>query len=115
MLLLTGALHLTQYILSAVIYENAWNVSVTYQYSTVNAVDASRRGVALAPGFHNAGGTAGPAIAALFVSEHNHASVIWLVSAERPREPRVFCNRGAVTNEAHREFRLSPGKAKVAS
>ena len=29
---------------------------------------------------HNAGGAVGPAIAALFVSEHDHGSVIWLVS-----------------------------------
>jgi predicted MFS family arabinose efflux permease len=80
MVLLTGTLHLTAYVLSAVIYGNAWNLSMTYQYSTVNAVDGSRRGVALAPAFHNAGGTAGPAIAALFVSEHEHGSVLWLVS-----------------------------------
>jgi predicted MFS family arabinose efflux permease len=79
MLLLTGTIHLTAYVMSAVIYENAWNLSMTYQYSCVNAVDLSRRGVALAPGFHNAGGTAGPAIAAFFVSEHDHASVLWLV------------------------------------
>ena len=78
--MLTGALHLTAYVVSAVIYGNAWNLSMTYQYSTVNVVDRSRRGVALAPAFHNAGGAAGPAIAALFVSEHDHSSVIWLVT-----------------------------------
>ena len=77
--MLTGSLHLTAYVVSAVIYGNAWNLSITYQYSTVNVVDRSRRGVALAPAFHNAGGAAGPAIAALFVSEHDHSSVIWLV------------------------------------
>ncbi|HEV7610556.1 MAG TPA: MFS transporter [Steroidobacteraceae bacterium] len=80
MMLLTGTLHLMPYVLSSVIYGNAWNLSITYQYSTVNVVDASRRGVALAPAFHNAGGAAGPAIAALFVREHDHGSVIWLVS-----------------------------------
>jgi predicted MFS family arabinose efflux permease len=80
MLLLIGPLHLTAYFVSAVIYGNAWNLSMTYQYSMVNAVDRSRRGVALAPALHNAGGAAGPAIAALFVSEHDHGSVLWLVS-----------------------------------
>jgi predicted MFS family arabinose efflux permease len=80
MVLLTGTLHLWAYVVSAVIYGSAWNLSMTYQYSTVNAVDASRRGVALAPALHNAGGTAGPAIAALFVSEHEHGSVLWLVN-----------------------------------
>ena len=80
MVLLTGTLHLMPYIISSVIYGNAWNLSMTYQYGTVNAVDASRRGVALAPAFHNAGGAAGPAIASLFVREHDHGSVLWLVS-----------------------------------
>ncbi len=78
-LMLAGTLHLAAYAVSAIIYGNAWNLSMTYQYSTVNSVDPSRRGVALAPAFHNAGGAAGPAIAALFVTEHDHASVIWIV------------------------------------
>jgi len=78
--LLTGKLQLTAYIVSAVIYGIAWNLSMTYQYSTVNIVDRSRRGVALAPAFHNAGGAAGPAIAALVVSQTDHSSVLWLVS-----------------------------------
>ena len=78
-LMLLGDLQLPAYLISAVIYGNAWNLSVTYQYGTVHAVDTTRRGLALAPAFHNAGGAAGPAIAALFVSEQNHASVIWLV------------------------------------
>ncbi len=80
MLLLTGELHLTAYVVSSAIYGNAWNLSMTYQYSMVNAVDRSRRGVALAPALHNAGGCAGPAIAAFFVSAHDHGSVLWLVS-----------------------------------
>ncbi len=78
--LLLGKLELTAYIVSAVVYGIAWNVSMTYQYSTVNIVDRSRRGVALAPAFHNAGGAAGPAIAALFVTASDHSGVLWLVS-----------------------------------
>jgi predicted exporter len=77
--LLLGNLHLTAYVVSAVVYGIAWNVSMTYQYSTVNIVDRSRRGVALAPAFHNAGGAVGPAIAALFVTVNDHAGVLWLV------------------------------------
>jgi hypothetical protein len=68
-------------VISAILYGIAWNVSMTYQYSTVNVVDRSRRGVALAPAFHNAGGAVGPAVAALVVSEHDHTGVLWLVSA----------------------------------
>jgi predicted MFS family arabinose efflux permease len=78
--LLTGNLQLTAYVVSAVVYGIAWNLSITYQYSTVNIVDRSRRGVALAPAFHNAGGAAGPALAALVVTENDHSGVLWLVS-----------------------------------
>ncbi|MBS0394749.1 MAG: MFS transporter [Proteobacteria bacterium] len=80
-LLLLGPVPLSAFLVSAVLYGNAWNLSITYQYGTVHAVDRTRRGVALAPAFHNAGGAAGPALAALFVSERNHDSVIWLVTA----------------------------------
>ena len=79
--LLTGNLKLPAYIISAVIYGIAWNVSITYQYSTVNLVDRSRLAVALAPAFHNAGGAVGPALAALVVTESDHSGVLWLVSA----------------------------------
>jgi len=78
-LMLVGPLPLPTYLVSAILYGNAWNLSMTYQYGTVHAVDTTRRGVALAPAFHNAGGAAGPAIAALFVTERNHDSVIRLV------------------------------------
>ena len=79
MLLLLGHLQLTAYVVSAVVYGIAWNVSMTYQYSTVNLVDRSRRGVALAPAFHNAGGAVGPALAALVVTASDHSGVLWLV------------------------------------
>jgi MFS family permease len=77
--LLTGDLKLTAYVVSAVIYGIVWNVSMTYQYGTVNIVDRSRRGVALAPAFHNAGGAAGPALAATVVTANDHNGVLWLV------------------------------------
>jgi predicted MFS family arabinose efflux permease len=79
--LLTGDLKLTAYVVSAVIYGIVWNVSMTYQYGTVNIVDRSRRGVALAPAFHNAGGAAGPALAATVVTSNDHNGVLWLVCA----------------------------------
>jgi predicted MFS family arabinose efflux permease len=78
--LLMGKLQLTAYVVSAVLYGIAWNVSMTYQYNTVNLVDRSRRGVALAPAFHNAGGAVGPALAALVVTANDHSGVLWLVS-----------------------------------
>jgi predicted MFS family arabinose efflux permease len=78
LVLLTGHLQLPAYVLSAVIYGIAWNLSMAFQYSTVNVVDRSRCGVALTPAFHNAGGAVGPAIAALFVTEHDHVGVLWV-------------------------------------
>jgi predicted MFS family arabinose efflux permease len=77
--LLLGHLRLTAYVISAVVYGIVWNVSMTYQYSAVNIVDRTRRGVALAPAFHDAGGAVGPALAALAVTEKDHSSVLWIV------------------------------------
>ncbi len=79
-LLLAGDLHIAAYVVSAVVYGIAWNVSITYQYSTVNIVDLSRRSVALAPALHNAGGAVGPAVAALVVNQNDHTGVLWLAS-----------------------------------
>ena len=77
--LLIGHPSLVAFVTSNVVYGIAWNVSMTFQYSVVNAVDASRRGIALAPSFHAAGGAAGPVIAALFVTAANHDGVAWVV------------------------------------
>ena len=67
------------FVAANIIYSIAWNVSMTFQYGVVNAVDGSRRGIALAPSFHSAGGAAGPAIAALFVTARDHDGVVWVV------------------------------------
>ena len=80
-LLLTGELRLPAYLISAVVYGIAWNLSMTYQYSILNIVDRSRRGVAVGPALHNAGGAVGPALAALVVTENDHSGVLWLVCA----------------------------------
>jgi predicted MFS family arabinose efflux permease len=80
MALLTGAPGIVAFTASAVLYGLAWNVSMAYQYATVNLVDQSGRGVALAPALHWAGGAAGPALAALFVSGHNHDAVLAIVT-----------------------------------
>ena len=78
LVLLTGDLRMPAYVVSGVIYGIAWNLSMTYQYSTVNVVDRSRRGIAVAPALHNAGGAAGPALAALVVTQNDHSGVLWL-------------------------------------
>jgi MFS family permease len=80
-LLLAGKVALPGFIASTVLYNLAWNLSLTYQYSTVNAVDRSGRGVAAAPAFHSGGAAAGPAVAAFLVSPADHGSVVWLVTA----------------------------------
>lgn len=67
--------------LSNSVYAIAWNVSMTYQYSAVNQVDSSRRAVALAPSFHNAGSAVGPAVAAYAVRPGDFSGVLWLVCA----------------------------------
>lgn len=80
MALLTGTPGVGAFTASAVLYGLAWNVSMAYQYATVNLVDRSGRGVALSPALHWAGGAAGPALAALFVSGHNHDAVLVIVT-----------------------------------
>jgi predicted MFS family arabinose efflux permease len=80
MLLLLGTPGLFAYATSAVIYNNAWSLSYAYQYGFVHEVDTSGSGVAACPGFQGTGQAAGAALAALFVTEHNHASVLWLVN-----------------------------------
>jgi MFS transporter, DHA1 family, inner membrane transport protein len=80
LLLLVGTPSLFAYVLSAVVYGNAWNLLVTYQYGVVHEVDTSGSGIAASPGFQGAGQAVGPAIAALFVTEHNHSSVIWVAN-----------------------------------
>ncbi len=94
MVLLTGAISVGAYAASAIIYGIAWNVSMTYQYGTVNVVDRSRRGVALAPAFHNAGNAAGPAVAAFTVSATDHRGVLWLVAGSVLFS--LICFRGAL-------------------
>ena len=64
---------------SAIAYNFVWNLSLAFQYSTVNAVDLSGRGVAAAPAFHAAGAAAGPAVAALLIAPGNFRPVIYLV------------------------------------
>jgi MFS family permease len=71
---------LTAFIGSAIIYNFVWNLSLSYQYSTVNAVDRSGRGVAAAPAFHAGGGSAGPAVAALLIGPGNYGPVIFLIA-----------------------------------
>lgn len=80
-LLLLGKVSLPVFVLSAVLYNTAWNLSLTYQYGTVNAVDDTGVGVAAAPAFHSAGAAVGPAVAALLIVPGNHQVVIWLVCA----------------------------------
>jgi predicted MFS family arabinose efflux permease len=80
-LLLLGKVGLLAFGLSAILYNIAWNLSLSYQYATVNAVDGTGIGVAAAPAFHSAGAAAGPAITAVLIVPGSHAVVIWLVCA----------------------------------
>lgn len=74
-LLLNSTLIITAYIVALALYNFAWNFSLAFQYSAVNAVDETGRSVALAPAFHGGGGAAGPAVAALFVSAGSFSAV----------------------------------------
>jgi hypothetical protein len=77
-ILLSEGMSLPSYVIAAALYNFVWNFSLTFQYATVNAVDETGRSVAVAPAFHGAGATAGPALAAFCVSEESLAAVNWL-------------------------------------
>lgn len=78
--LIQGHMGLIAFIASCCLLNFSWNFSVAYQYAAVNAVDASGRGVALAPAFHGVGASIGPAVAALFVAPHVYGSVGYLTA-----------------------------------
>ncbi|MEM1089418.1 MAG: hypothetical protein AAGI67_03460, partial [Pseudomonadota bacterium] len=76
--LLDSRMSMTAYVTAMVIYNFAWNFSLTFQYSAVNAVDDTGRGVAASPAFHGLGAAIGPGIAAMLVTETSLAAVNWL-------------------------------------
>jgi len=80
-LMLPYASRSSAYLLSAGIYNFAWNLSLSYQYAAVNAVDDTGRGIAIAPAFHGGGAAAGPAVAAFLMRGSDYQVVYWLSSA----------------------------------
>ena len=56
------------FVLALALYNFAWNYSLAYQYAVVAAADDSGRCIAAAPAFHAAGGTIGPAVAAMLIT-----------------------------------------------
>jgi predicted MFS family arabinose efflux permease len=78
--LLLGKHGLPGFVASVVAYNFVWNLSLAYQYASVNAADTTGRGLAAAPAFHNAGSMVGPAIASLLISPGDLRSVVWLVN-----------------------------------
>jgi predicted MFS family arabinose efflux permease len=62
------------FVIAVALYNFVWNFSLAFQYAAVHAVDPGGRGVAAAPAFHGAGAAAGPALAALYVSETSLAA-----------------------------------------
>jgi predicted MFS family arabinose efflux permease len=78
--LLTGAHGATAFGLAGAIYYFAWCYGVAYQYSLVNAVDATGRAIAVTGAFAFFGSAAGAGLAALFVTPHDYSAVIWIVA-----------------------------------
>ncbi len=80
MVLAHGAAVLAMLAASVLTYNFAWNLSMPYQYSLVNALDRSGRSVAVVPAFAAAGFAAGPAVESLLVSPDDYSSVLWLTA-----------------------------------
>ena len=79
-ILLSVSIKLAVYILALAIYNFVWNYSLAYQYSVVASVDASGRGIAVAPAFHALGATIGPAVAGLVITSDNFLPLNILVA-----------------------------------
>lgn len=106
-LLLLGHVGLPAFALSAVLYNIAWNLSLTYQYATVNAVDGTGIGVAAAPAFHSAGAAVGPATAAALIGPGGHLVVIWLVCASVLASLGCFTAAGAVHGRQRLKMKMT--------
>jgi predicted MFS family arabinose efflux permease len=78
-LLLYGAFGTAAFIASVVLYFIAWNCSVAYQLSIVNAGDDTGRAIAVTQACAFLGAAMGAGLAALFVSPGHYQGVIWLL------------------------------------
>ncbi len=77
--ILAGRITYLEYTLSGCMLNFAWNLSLTAQLATVNAIDASRHAIAVTPAFQAAGAVVGPALAATLVAGQDYSKVIWIV------------------------------------
>ena len=78
--MLTGSHGATAFGLAGAIYYFAWCYGVAYQYSLVNAVDATGRAIAVTGAFAFFGSAGGAGLAALWVTPHDYGAVIWIVA-----------------------------------
>jgi DHA1 family inner membrane transport protein len=69
---------LAVFIAMTALFNFSWNVAGPYQFGALAEIDSSRRTVALAGVFVNAGLAAGPVIAAAIISERSVQNVSWM-------------------------------------
>jgi predicted MFS family arabinose efflux permease len=100
--MLIGSISFSNYIIALILYNASWNFSLTFQYSIVNHVDASGKGVAAAPAFHAMGAAVGPAITALYITSDNYsyANFLAITSVIISLLFFVFANRLHRKNDA---------------
>ena len=79
-LVLNNWLTVAAFVVSGVLYFSAWNCALSYQLSTVNAVDATGRAVAVAQTVGFIGLATGAGIASIFVTGGDYRAVTWIVS-----------------------------------
>jgi len=99
--LLTGSRGATAFGVAGAIYYFAWCYGVAYQYSLVNAVDATGRAIAVTGAFAFFGSAGGAALAALFVTPHDYGAVIWIVAVGVCVSTAMFASAAAVHKRAN--------------
>jgi len=99
-LLLNGAFGVGAFMSSVLLYYFAWNYSVAYQLSIINAVDSTGRGVAISGAFGYLGASGGAALAALFVTPDDYSAILWLAPIAACLSMVLFVFSSAVQRRA---------------
>ena len=95
---LTGSHGATAFGVAGAIYYFAWCYGVAYQYALVNAVDPTGRAIAITGGCAFFGSAGGAALAALFVTPHDYAAVVWIVAVGVCVSTAMFAVAAAIHN-----------------
>ncbi|WP_019530615.1 MFS transporter [Dasania marina] len=68
------------YFIAVLVYSCAWNFALPYQLLAVNAADPSGKMASLIPTFQNIGGTLGPGIGGVLITQSGNQSTLYIMT-----------------------------------